>query len=89
MKELWTVFEKGLLMVFWRAWDVRNGALKAGRPISIEGSVIFLKSYMESLSPDLSMTEVSQRKGIGASPTMEKMGLVAEGTSQSECGWGF
>lgn len=45
------------LMLIWRCWMVRNGVLKAGDNISIEGSVMFLSRYMQSLKsirqPDL------------------------------------
>ncbi|TVU41704.1 hypothetical protein EJB05_15247, partial [Eragrostis curvula] len=37
------------VMLLWRVWNVRNGALKAGEKISTEGSVIFLTRYMDGL----------------------------------------
>lgn len=36
------------LMIMWRAWSVRNGILRAGQTLSIDGSVIFLTRYMDS-----------------------------------------
>jgi len=36
------------LMILWRAWSVRNGVLRAGQTLSIEGSVNFLTRYMDS-----------------------------------------
>jgi hypothetical protein len=37
------------LMLIWRCWMVRNGAIKAGDGISIAGSVAFLTRYSEEL----------------------------------------
>ncbi|KAF8694211.1 hypothetical protein HU200_038341 [Digitaria exilis] len=37
------------LMLIWRCWSVRNGVTKAGKALSVEGSVIFLTRYMQSL----------------------------------------
>jgi ribonuclease HI len=38
------------LMVLWRCWTVRNGAVQAGEGISITGSVNFLRRYIDSLN---------------------------------------
>ncbi|KAF8694933.1 hypothetical protein HU200_038039 [Digitaria exilis] len=37
------------LMLIWRCWSVRNAVLKAGESVSVEGSVVFLIRYRESL----------------------------------------
>lgn len=67
-----------LVMVFWRAWDVRNGALKAGKAISIEGSVVFLKSYIESLMGDGSKDALG-KKDAGVLVTPAKRSLPPRG----------
>ena len=38
-----------LLMLLWRIWSERNSVLRAGQKISVEGSVVFLTRYMDSL----------------------------------------
>nr|CAB3494683.1 unnamed protein product [Digitaria exilis] len=38
-----------LLLLLNRCWNVRNGVLKEGETVSIEGSVMFLNCYRESL----------------------------------------
>lgn len=35
-----------LLMLMWRVWSVRNGALRASQKISVDGSVVLLIHYM-------------------------------------------
>jgi len=38
-----------LFMLLWRVWSVRNSVLRAGQTISVNGSVVFLTRYMDSL----------------------------------------
>ena len=38
-----------LLMLLWQVWSVHNSVLRAGQKVSVEGSVIFLTRYMDSL----------------------------------------
>ena len=36
-------------MLLWRTWSEHNSVLRAGKKISMEGSVVFLTRYMDSL----------------------------------------
>ena len=38
-----------LLMLLWRVWSVCNSVLHAGQKVSVEGSIVFLTRYMDSL----------------------------------------
>ena len=38
-----------LLMLLWRVLSVRNSVLRAGQKVSVEGSIVFLTRYVDSL----------------------------------------
>ena len=38
-----------LLMLLWRVWSVCNSVLHARQKVSVEGSIVFLTRYMDSL----------------------------------------
>jgi hypothetical protein len=51
------------MMLIWRVWSVRNNTLKGGQKISIEGSVIFLTRYIDSLLHSRQGALFSESKG--------------------------
>jgi ribonuclease HI len=52
-----------LLMLLWRIWSERNSVLRAGKKISVEGSVVFLTRYMDSLLQRRHITLQTDSKG--------------------------
>lgn len=52
-----------LLMLMWRAWSVRNDVLHGRERISIDGSVVFLTRYMNSLTHVRQQDTVTDTKG--------------------------
>ncbi|TVU49286.1 hypothetical protein EJB05_00593, partial [Eragrostis curvula] len=64
------------VMMLWRVWNVRNGALKAGEKISIEGSVIFLTRYMDGLLSARQQYYAREGKGKAQVVTLSTPSLI-------------
>jgi hypothetical protein len=78
------------LMLLWRVWSVRNSTLKAEQKISIEGSVIFLTRYMDSLL--LARQSNGQPDSKGKKSALIGKGRVAvvknrQSHCKDQCGW--
>jgi hypothetical protein len=72
------------LMVIWRIWSVRNGVTQAGEEISIDGSVIFLTSYWDSLQQikqDVSLVNQYGKQQVTT------LGLATKKTKRIELSW--
>ncbi|KAF8692030.1 hypothetical protein HU200_039978 [Digitaria exilis] len=80
-------------MLIWRCWSVRNGVTKAEEALSVEGSVIFLTRYMQSLlsvrQQEVAMDERGKQKPQEKSwrpPPPNALKINADGAFNPESG---